>query len=129
MGLSVARRGLAVDIGIDGVLNSDDRRELRRAVLEELDRGAQSFHIDFARAGSVDSSGLGALISISKHIREGRGDLRLANLSPELRTLFALTKLDLLFAIDGDGGTAGRPAPSPPTHSGPRGGRAEPDVG
>jgi anti-sigma B factor antagonist len=82
------------------VLTSEDRGELRRAVLEELDRGARHFRIDFARAGSVDSSGLGALISISKHIREGDGDLRLANMNPELRTIFALTRLDVLFAID-----------------------------
>ena len=100
MALAVARRGAAVDIGLDGPLTSHDRQELRRSVLEELDRGARHFRIDFARAGSVDSSGLGALISISKHIREGEGELRLANLGPELRTLFALTKLDVLFAID-----------------------------
>jgi anti-sigma B factor antagonist len=129
VGLSVARRGFAVDVGIDGVFTSEDRRDLRRAVLEELDRGARHFRIDFARAVSVDSSGFGALISISKHIREGRGDLRLANLRPELRTLFALTKLDLLFAIDGDGGTAGRRPPLRPTPRGPRTGHAEPDGG
>jgi len=33
-------------------------------------------------------------------VREGGGDLRLAGLNEDLRSLFELTKLDTLFAID-----------------------------
>lgn len=128
MALLVARHGLAVEVGVEGPLTSEDRRELRRAVLEELDRGARHFRIDFARASSIDSSGLGALISVSKHIREGRGDLRVANLNSEIRTLFALTKLDTLFAIDDDSGSAGRRAPLRPTRPGPLEGHGGGDV-
>jgi len=42
---------------------------------------------------------LGALVSISKKIREQGGELRLAELNEDLRSLFELTKLDTLFAI------------------------------
>ena len=48
------------------------------------------------RAGS---RGLGALVSISKKIREAGGELRLSGLNEDLRSLFELTKLDTLFAI------------------------------
>jgi anti-sigma B factor antagonist len=39
------------------------------------------------------------LVSLSKKIREQGGELRLANLNEDLRTLFELTKLDTLFNI------------------------------
>ncbi len=55
--------------------------------------------IDFANTGYIDSSGLGVLVSLSKKIREQGGELRLAALNEDLRTLFELTKLDTLFKI------------------------------
>jgi anti-sigma B factor antagonist len=42
------------------------------------------------------------LVSLSKKIREQGGELRLANLNEDLRTLFELTKLDTLFHIASD---------------------------
>jgi anti-sigma B factor antagonist len=39
------------------------------------------------------------LVSLSKKIREKEGELRLASLNEDLRTLFELTKLDTLFTI------------------------------
>ncbi len=39
------------------------------------------------------------LVSLSKKIREQGGELRLANLNEDLRTLFELTKLDTLFHV------------------------------
>ena len=38
-------------------------------------------------------------MSLSKKIREQGGELRLANLNDDLKTLFELTKLDTLFQI------------------------------
>jgi anti-sigma B factor antagonist len=38
-------------------------------------------------------------VSLSKKIREQGGELRLADLNEDLRTLFELTKLDTLFQI------------------------------
>ena len=55
--------------------------------------------LDFTPTAYIDSSGLGALVSISKRVREAGGDLRLAGLNEDLRSLFELTKLDTLFAI------------------------------
>jgi len=125
--LIVTRRGLAVDVVVDGQLTVHERQELKRAVLGELDQGARQFRIDFGRTSAIDSSGLGMLVSLSKHVRQAGGDLRLANLNAELRTLFALTKLDTRFAIDDDAGSAGRPAPIKPRPPGPLEGRAEAD--
>jgi anti-sigma B factor antagonist len=89
-------------IDVEGQLIVGNRQELKQKVLEELERGARKFLIDFSSTGYIDSSGLGVLVSLSKKIREQGGELRLANLNEDLRTLFELTKLDTLFHIASD---------------------------
>jgi anti-sigma B factor antagonist len=86
-------------IDVEGQLIVGNRQELKQKVLQELEAGGRKFLIDFARTGYIDSSGLGVLVSLSKKIREQGGELRLANLNEDLRTLFELTKLDTLFQI------------------------------
>jgi len=84
---------------IEGQLIVGNRQELKQKMLDELEKGAKKFLIDFAKTGYIDSSGLGVLVSLSKKIREQGGELRLANLNDDLKTLFELTKLDTLFQI------------------------------
>jgi anti-sigma B factor antagonist len=86
-------------VQVDGQLIVGNRHELKDLVQAALDRGDRRLLIDFSRTGYIDSSGLGALVSISKRIRESGGDLRLAGLNEDLRSLFELTKLDTLFTI------------------------------
>jgi len=86
-------------IEVDGQLIVGNRQELKQRVLDALEAGDRRFLIDFTRTGYIDSSGLGVLVSLSKKIRDEGGDLRLAGLNEDLKTLFELTKLDTLFAI------------------------------
>jgi len=90
--------GVAV-VQVDGQLIVGNRLELKDLVQAALDQGERRLLIDFSRTGYIDSSGLGALVSISKKIREAGGELRLSGLNDDLRSLFELTKLDTLFAI------------------------------
>jgi anti-sigma B factor antagonist len=90
--------GVAV-VQVEGQLIVGNRQELKDMVQAALDRGDRRLLIDFSRTGYIDSSGLGALVSISKKIREAGGELRLSGLNEDLRSLFELTKLDTLFAI------------------------------
>ena len=91
-------KGVVV-LGVDGQLIVGNRHELKQKVLDALEQGERKFLIDFTSTGYIDSSGLGVLVSLSKKIREIGGELRLAGLNEDLRTLFELTKLDSLFAI------------------------------
>jgi anti-sigma B factor antagonist len=90
--------GVAV-LQVEGQLIVGNRQELKELVQAALDNGERRLLIDFSRTGYIDSSGLGALVSISKKIREAGGELRLSGLNEDLRSLFELTKLDTLFAI------------------------------
>jgi anti-sigma B factor antagonist len=92
------RSGVLV-VEVEGQLIVGNRQELKATIQTALDNGERKLLIDFAKTGYIDSSGLGALVSISKKVREQGGELRLAGLNEDLRSLFELTKLDTLFAI------------------------------
>jgi anti-sigma B factor antagonist len=91
-------KGVVV-VAVDGQLIVGNRHELKQKVTEALEAGERKFLVDFTKTGYIDSSGLGVLVSLSRRIREADGDLRLAGLNDDLRTLFELTKLDTLFNI------------------------------
>ena len=99
MSLAITKQGEVVVVDVEGQLIVGNRNEFKQKVLDELERGARKVLIDFARTGYIDSSGLGVLVTLSRRIREEGGELRLANLNDDLKTLFELTKLDTLFQI------------------------------
>ena len=99
MGFQVEKENGVLVVDVEGQLIVGNRQELKQKVLEELEGGERKFVVDFEKTGYIDSSGLGVLVSLSKKIREQGGELRLANLNEDLRTLFELTKLDTLFHI------------------------------
>src|SRR3954462_12650685 len=99
MSFRTSQQNGVVVVDVEGQLIVGNRQELKQKVLEQLENGDRKFVIDFSNTGYIDSSGLGVLVSLSKKIREQGGELRLANLNEDRRTLFELTKLDTLFSI------------------------------
>src|SRR3954467_14084248 len=85
-------------VEVDGQLIIGNRQELKDLVQAALERGERWLLIDFSKTGYIDSSGLGALVSISKKIREAGGELRLSGLNEDLRSLFELPTRHTLFA-------------------------------
>lgn len=98
MGLTTTARGEVTVIRVDGQLTVGNRQELKATVQAGVDAGARKFLLDCSSTGYIDSSGLGALVTIAKRVREAGGQIRLAGLNDDLRSLFELTKLDTLFA-------------------------------
>lgn len=86
-------------VRVEGQLIVGNRQDLKGLVQEALEAGERKFLVDCSQTAYIDSSGLGALVTISKKIRENGGELRLAGLNEDLRSLFELTKLDSLFQI------------------------------
>ncbi|MGE0440719.1 MAG: STAS domain-containing protein [Gemmatimonadales bacterium] len=99
MGFTKTSSGGVTIIRIDGQLIVGNRQDLKALVQEALEAGDRKFLIDCTSTAYIDSSGLGALVTISKKVRENGGELRLAGLNEDLRSLFELTKLDSLFHI------------------------------
>lgn len=99
MSFTKSTSGNVTVIRVEGQLIVGNRQELKALVQDALEGGSRKFLIDCSATGYIDSSGLGALVTISKKVREAGGELRLAALNDDLRSLFELTKLDALFHI------------------------------
>lgn len=99
MSFTIRKQADITIVEVDGQLIVGNRQELKQRVLDEFESGARKVLVDFERTGYIDSSGLGVLVSLAKRLREDGGELRLANLNDDLRTLFELTRLDTLFPI------------------------------
>jgi len=99
MSFSLERTDDVLIVTVDGQLVVTNRQEFKQAILDAVAQGARLVVVDFATSGYIDSSGLGALVSLSRRLREAGGDLRLVGLNDDLRTLFELTRLDALFPL------------------------------
>ena len=67
------------------------------ALIEE--RNNPKLLLDFATVDHLSSAALGMLINANKKIREKNGQLRLANIKPQIFEVFVITKLNKLFKI------------------------------
>lgn len=90
-GRRVVRVGAA---RIDAVDATAFREAARRAFLGGPSIGV----LDLGGVDFVDSSGLGAIVGLKRLLAPGV-ELQLADLQPKVAKVFALTRMDLIFAI------------------------------
>ena len=84
-------------------LSAANARSFRNGVCAALDAHLNTIEIDLSQAGSVDSCGLGALVSLYKAAndrnRNGGVNVRLLNPKPPVQQMFELTRMHHLFEI------------------------------
>ncbi|NOY74803.1 MAG: STAS domain-containing protein [Kiritimatiellaeota bacterium] len=71
----------------------------KKEAVAVLDSPSPGLLVDFSETKFIDSIGLGALVSILKQSAQKRKRVVLANLSPQVRQIFELTRLYRLFEI------------------------------
>ncbi|MGN0147580.1 MAG: STAS domain-containing protein [Arthrobacter koreensis] len=76
-----------------GRLNMVAAPRLREVVAEAVAGGKQRIVVDLAGTDFMDSSGLGALIGCLKVARQAGGDLRIANVQPQVKMVLELTSM------------------------------------
>jgi anti-sigma B factor antagonist len=64
--------------------------------------GQQKVLFDLYDLDQIDSSGVGALISIFKRIRSNKGEMKFAQLMGQPKEIFSLLRLDRVFEIHDD---------------------------
>lgn len=95
---AAARR---LDVVLEGNLTMPTRTPIKEALLAAVtEHGPALVRIDCQRVPYIDNAGLGALVSVARTASRGGGRVVLAGLNEDLQTLFELTKLDTLFAIE-----------------------------
>jgi anti-sigma B factor antagonist len=61
--------------------------------------GAQKIFIDLQKVNYIDSSGIGILINTAKLLRKQKGDIVMANVSDDIKSIFKVIKLEDFISI------------------------------
>lgn len=86
-------------LNLRGHLDLTSSSALKEASMEVLNSEARKMILNMDKVDYINSSGLGALVSILKEVRNSQGAMRLTNLAPIVREIFDLTQLTDLFEI------------------------------
>jgi anti-sigma B factor antagonist len=73
--------------------------ELRSAISEAIEGGAQALVIDLSEATFIDSMTLGVLLGALKQLRPGGGSVGVVCSDAHIRRIFEITLLDRVFAL------------------------------
>lgn len=89
-------------VSIAGRLTAAEAPSVRQHVLDVLEQGDAKLVLDLSELTFCDSSGLSVLISALKAARARGGNVALAGLTPTIRALIELTRLQQVFEIFDD---------------------------
>ncbi len=71
----------------------------QEALLEPLNHRPRRMIVDMAGVSYMDSSGVASLVKLLSRVRRDKVDLRLAGLTPRVRSVFEITRLDTVFDL------------------------------
>ena len=86
-------------LNLSGSLTALTAPLLREKLNELLAENQTQIILDFTKVSFLDSSGLAVIVAGLKGAREQGGWLKLAGLSPQVRSIFEVTRLDRVFEI------------------------------
>jgi len=81
-------------VRVDGEIRMTNARELRESLVKAAESRKYRVIIDMRAVASVDSTGLGLLISCARSFREYNGDLRLFGVPHAILMLLRMERLD-----------------------------------
>ena len=91
---------------VDGEVDAEHAAQLKKAIAKAREDFAKSFVLDLSQVSFIDSTGLGVLISLMRHLHEAGGRLKLVGLRDEVRSIFEITRLSDFMQIFPDEASA-----------------------
>ncbi len=86
-------------LALKGRLDALTANDLRPTI-DQLERDGKRFAIfDLFELEMIDSSGVGAIVSLFKRLRKNGGDVKIARLTGQPKEIFRLLRLDRAFDI------------------------------
>ena len=99
MAINVHQESGITIISLDGRFDALMAKEFKNCISTLIEKRQIMIAIDMANIDFIDSSGLGSLVGGLKGVSKEKGEIRIAGLSPEVRTIFELTRLHRIFDI------------------------------
>jgi anti-sigma B factor antagonist len=94
------KNGWLVDIsGEVDIFNSD---KMKSRFLELIASEKADLYICCRDLEYIDSTALGALVAVLKHVKAYGGEIYLKSIKPSIAKLFKITNLNQVFIIEGD---------------------------
>jgi anti-sigma B factor antagonist len=83
----------------EGELGLSDSKELKSSIENELVSGNTNIAIDLSNLSTINSIGLGILISCLKLVKTANGNFKLIKANEKIISILKITKLNLVFEI------------------------------
>ncbi|MCQ8103531.1 STAS domain-containing protein [Methylomonas sp. SURF-2] len=83
-------------------IDAHNSAELKEYLLEIIESGENQLIVQLKQVRFIDSSGLGALLFGHKQLAAKSGRFMLANIQPQVLSMFELTRLTRVFEIYAD---------------------------
>ena len=99
MEIKVMETGTVNVLSLQGKIDLANAGQLKTEVKTLLEGGKTRLHLDMQGVDFINSSGLGALVSIMKEIRVFKGRLTMSGLAPYVNEIFEITQLSHVFEI------------------------------
>ena len=97
--VDLRQEGEKLFVDLQGDLDINSNKEFEEKVNSV--QGVKKITVNCENLSYIDSTGLGAFISIYKHIKEKGEKLVITGLKPHIKKIFLITDLDKVFEIEG----------------------------
>lgn len=97
--VDLRQEGEKLFVDLQGDLDINSNKEFKEKVNSV--KGVKKIIVNCENLSYIDSTGLGAFISIYKHIKEKGEKLVITGLKPHIKKIFLITDLDKVFEIEG----------------------------
>lgn len=97
--VDLKKDGELLFVDLQGDLDINSNKEFKEKVNSV--QGVKKIIVNCENLSYIDSTGLGAFISIYKHIKEKEEKLVITGLKPHIKKIFLITDLDKVFEIEG----------------------------
>ncbi len=93
-------------VSIDGDIDLESSPKLRAFLKPKSTQKTPKLLLDFSGVSYIDSSGLATLIEYFQAVQGFQGKLALASLSPRVKNVFEIVRLEQIFSLHPDIPTA-----------------------
>lgn len=97
--VNLRQEGDKLFVDLQGDLDINSNKEFKDKVNSV--KGVKNITVNCENLSYIDSTGLGAFISIYKNIKEKGEKLVITGLKPHIKKIFLITDLDKVFEIEG----------------------------
>jgi anti-sigma B factor antagonist len=94
------KNGIGI-VSLSGRFDAAETQSFHSTIRDGFDN-IMNLVLDLGKLDFIDSTGLGAIITLLKRVSEKEKDIRIANLNPKVRMVFEITRAYKMFDIYDD---------------------------